>query len=262
MIYIDPPFATKSDFTSWQWEKAYSDKVAWADFVEFVRKRLVLMRELLADDGSIYVHLDYKKIHYIKVLMDEIFWEHNLVNEIIWCYTWPWSPLMKQFNRKHDNILWYWKTNKRIFNQNDIRVPYKDPNQSLRNAFWEWFSKEDIEAYRKRWKIPETWWDDFSIAVRSKNENLKYPTQKPEKLLERIIKASSNEWDIVLDAFSWSWTTLAVAEKLWRKWIGVDWGKLSIYTIQNRLMNLKEEMWNKWKKLKAKPFAVWPGPIY
>jgi hypothetical protein len=107
LIYIDPPFATKSDFISWKWEKAYSDKVAWAEFIEFIRKRIVLMRELLADDGSIYVHLDWKKSHYIKVLMDEVFWENNFRNEIIWSYSTLWRP-KDRFAQKHDNILVYW----------------------------------------------------------------------------------------------------------------------------------------------------------
>lgn len=262
LIYIDPPFATKQDFQAWKWEKAYSDKVAWAEFIEFIRKRLVLMRELLADDWSIFVHLDDKKWHYIKIIMDEVFWENNFVNEIIWCYTWPWSPFMKQFNRKHDSIYWYWKTNRRIFNQDDVRVAYKDPNQSLRNAFWEWFTEEDIIRYRERGKVPETWWNDIAIAVRSKNENIYYPTQKPEKLLERIIKASSNPWDIVLDAFAWSGTTIATAEKLWRKWIWIDCWKLAIYTVQKRLLNLKKEIWNKWDKLHPNPFAVYNAWLY
>jgi site-specific DNA-methyltransferase (adenine-specific)/adenine-specific DNA-methyltransferase len=121
----------------------------------------------------------------------------------------------------------------------------------------------------KRYKIyrDERWvriWDVWEIPFihPSWKERLWYPTQKPEKLLERIIKASSNKWDIVLDAFSWSGTTVAVAEKLGRKWIGIDWWKLSIYTIQNRLMNLKEEIWNKWKELKPKQFAVYNAWLY
>lgn len=92
LIYIDPPFATKSDFQGGNGEKAYTDKVAGAEFIEFIRKRLILMRELLAEDGSIFVHLDWKKSHYIKVVMDEVFGEHNFVNDLIWCYTGPSSP--------------------------------------------------------------------------------------------------------------------------------------------------------------------------
>lgn len=110
--------------------------------------------------------------------------------------------------------------------------------------------------------MPDVWDISMINPVANERKEVNYPTQKPEALLERIIKASSNEGDIVLDAFAGSGTTLAVAEKLGRKWIGIDGGKLSIYTIQNRLMNLKEEMGNKGKALKPKPFAVYNAGLY
>lgn len=274
LIYIDPPFATKSDFMSWKWEKAYSDKVAWAEFVEFIRKRLVLMRELLADDWAIYVHLDWKKQHYIKIIMDEVFWEHNFKNEIIWYYGRRNMHLESKLNAKHDNILFYTKTSK--YNFNIPTIPYTKQDiidwWKLHVIDWKDYVSENrskvnpwkltpLDEFCQRWKALDDVWQ-FQFINSLSNERVWYPTQKPEELLERVIKASSNEGDIVLDAFAWSWTTLVVAEKLWRKWIWIDWGKLSIYTIQNRLMNLKEEIWNKWKSLKPKPFAVYNAWLY
>ncbi len=269
LIYIDPPFATKSDFVSGKGEKAYSDKISWAEFIEFIRKRLVLMKELLSSDGSIYVHLDWKKSHYIKVLMDEIFWEHNFINEITWHYSNSGlKARSKKFHQVTDTIYLYSK-NRQKFIFNHIFKDRKD-----------WQSKQAKRKFNsKTWKadmvrdengkivyqisttiLENALWETGSMS--NSPERISYPTQKPETLLEKVIKASSQEWDIVLDAFAGSGTTLAVAEKLGRKWIGIDGGKLSIYTIQNRLMNLKEEIWNKGKDLKPKPFAVYNAGLY
>jgi site-specific DNA-methyltransferase (adenine-specific)/adenine-specific DNA-methyltransferase len=160
----------------------------------------------------------------------------------------------------------WWKY---IVNWNEIRWDYmpkdvrfkRNIDKWLKNNPWKVPWKKDV-IYIFQSQAYDDVWNINYLDPKDKKERVWYPTQKPEALLERIIKASSNEWDIVLDAFSWSWTTVAVAEKLWRKWIGIDWGKLSIYTIQNRLMNLKEEIWNKWKELKPKPFAVYNAWLY
>ena len=206
LIYIDPPFATKSDFKSWEWEKAYWDKVAWAEFIEFLRKRLILMREILSNDGSIYVHLDNKMSHYIKIIMDEIFWKNNIRSSITWDTSIPYVAGNK------------WHSNNWIYSQATIFYYSKSGNYS--------FNKETIEIQQpsgdiSKKPVKDVWTDiqNFAGFLGAKDKKMNYPTQKPEKLLERIIKASSNEWDIVLDAFIGSWTTIAVAEKLWRKWI-------------------------------------------
>ncbi len=243
LIYIDPPFATEEDFSWSDSQKAYTDKKKGAEFVEFLRKRLIIAKEILADDGSIFVHLDYKKAHYIKLVLDEIFGERNLVNEIIWAYTWPWSPKMKQFNRKHDTILWYSKTQKWVFNKEDIRVPYKDPNQWFRKAFdaGDGWNENDLDELRSKGKVPEDWWE-FSIAARLRVDGVErtwYPTEKPNKFLERIIKATTNKGDIVLDFFGWSGSTAFTSEKLGRKWITCDLGKLSYFTIQKRILQIQ-----------------------
>ena len=259
LVYIDPPFSTRKDFkVSGEDQKAYQDKVAGAEFLEWLRRRLILLKEVMADDGSIYVHLDYRKGHYVKILLDEIFGEKNLRNEIIWCYTGPGSPGMKQFNRKHDVIYWYSKSDRWHFNSNDIRVPYKDENQSLRKAFasdGSW-SDDDIAKMRERGRIPDDWWE-FSVAARKRVDGVErtaYPTEKPQPLLERIIKASSDEGDIVLDCFAGSGTTPFVAEKLNRRWIACDVGKLSVYTQQKRLLGLLEKQ--------ANPFVLYNSGLY
>lgn len=259
LVYIDPPFSTRKDFkVSGEDQKAYQDKVAGAEFLEWLRRRLILLKEVMADDGSIYVHLDYRKGHYVKVLLDEVFGEKNLRNEIIWCYTGPGSPGMKQFNRKHDVIYWYSKSDKWHFNSTDVRVPYKDENQSLRKAFasdGSW-SDEDIAKMRERGRIPDDWWE-FSVAARKRVDGIErtaYPTEKPQPLLERIIKASSGEGDIILDCFAGSGTSLFVAEKLNRRWISRDVGKLSVYTQQKRLLGMSEKQ--------ASPFALYSSGLY
>ena len=204
--------------------------------------RLIECHRVLTDTGSIYLHCDSTMSHYLKLLLDYIFGEKNLRNEIIWCYHGPGSPKMKQFNRKTDHIFWYTKSKKWVFNANDIRIPFKDSQQTLRKAMSVdgTFSKADVENYRKKGKVPENWWE-IRIAARSKKEYVGYPTQKPLKLLERIIKASSNGNDIVLDPFCGCATTCIAAEKLGRQWIGID---VSIEAYELVKKRLKKEVAN------------------
>ncbi|MDD9853908.1 MAG: DNA methyltransferase [Deltaproteobacteria bacterium] len=258
LIYIDPPFATGADFSftaqigesgeqvvkesSVIEEKAYRD--TWGrgfdSYLTMIYERLVLMRELLSESGSIYVHCDWRVNSFLRLALDEIFGKQHLINEIIWCYTGPGSPNMKQFNRKHDTIFWFSKNNQWVFNKDNVRVPYKDPNQTLRKAFdsGQGMDEEQTEKYRERGKVPETWWEDIAVAVRSA-QNLGYPTQKPEALLERIIKASSNEGDLVADFFCGSGTTAAVAEKLGRRWIACDLGRYAVHTTRKRMLSIE-----------------------
>ena len=136
---------------------------------------------------------------------------------------------MRQFNRKHDTILWYNKGKSWTFNRDDVRLPYKDPNQRPRKAYDTGgsFDPAAIEAMRKRGKVAEDWWQ-FRIVARSKRENTGYPTQKPLALYKRIIKASSNKGDIVLDPFCGCATTPIAAEQLERQWVGMDIGMARI----------------------------------
>ena len=198
--------------------------------------RLIEIRRVLKDTGSIYLHCDSTMSHYIKIMMDTIFGEDNIRNEIIWCYHGPGSPKMRQFNRKSDNILWYSKGETWTFNADHVRVKYKDEKQSLRRAMSTdgEFSQEEVEEYRKRGKVPENWWE-MRIAARSKKEYVGYPTQKPLALLDRIIKASSNEGDVVLDPFCGCATTCVAAERLNRKWIGIDISYKAYDLVKERL---------------------------
>lgn len=240
LIYIDPPFATKQDFSTKD-SKAYSDKLAGADFLEWLRKRLILLREVLSDDGSIFVHLDWHKAHYIKVLMDEIFGEGNFRNEIIWCYAGGGIP-KKDFPRKHDAIYRYSKGGKYKYYP-QLR-PYSETGSGRRS---------DGSKYDKNSGTPHNdWWVDIPTENTQSKDNTGYPTQKPQKLLERILKSSSDEGDLVLDCFGGSGTTAAVAEKLGRRWITVDAGKLSIYTIQKRILDIDNH----------NSFAVYDSGLY
>ena len=266
LIYIDPPFATKRDFMKDE-VKAYADKVVGSAFIEFIRKRVILMRELLAEDGVLFIHLDQKKGHYIKVILDEIFMEHNFVNEIIWHYN-TGGANKDRFSNKHDTILFYAKNEKsRIFHTQ--REEYREgstdhfdnTDEDGRKYRIRTVNDKDYKYYLDEGRIAHDVWDIDSVNAVAK-ERMQYPTQKPEALLERIIASSSGLGDIVLDAFAGSGTTLAVAEKLGRKWIGIDCGKLSIYTIQHRMLNLKKDIGNKEKSLKHKPFAIFNAGLY
>jgi site-specific DNA-methyltransferase (adenine-specific)/adenine-specific DNA-methyltransferase len=260
LIYIDPPFATKQEFKGSQDQKAYQDKIVGAKFIEFLRKRLILLRELLADDGSIYVHLDWKKAHYAKTILDEIFGENFFRNEIIWHYR-TGNISKKQFQRKHDVIFIYSKTENMYFKPLEnkeyyfcIYGPGFKPSFQGRKS-----GKDKYGEYRISF-IDDVW--DISAVFTLSGEHTEYPTQKPENLIERVVEASSQKNDLILDAFAGSGTTLAVAEKLGRRWIGIDCGKLAIYTIQKRLLNLKSEIGNKGKALKPKPFTLYHAGLY
>ena len=228
LIYIDPPFDSKADYkkkialkgkkvendrTAFE-EKQYTDIWTNDEYLQFMYERLILMKELLAEDGSIYLHCDPTMGHYIKIIIDEVFGNENFRNEIVWCYTGPSSPNMKNFPRKHDTIFRYSRSQECCWNPE--RIPYKDPNQTLRRAMdgGAGIGEEEVERYRERGKLVEDYWTDIALAVRSPKERINYPTQKPEALLERIIKASSDPGDLVFDCFMGSGTTQAVAMKL------------------------------------------------
>jgi site-specific DNA-methyltransferase (adenine-specific)/adenine-specific DNA-methyltransferase len=241
LIYIDPPFGTDSDFEGDNGQKAYTDKAKDADFIEFIRRRLIVARELLADDGSIFVHLDWKKCHYIKLIMDEIFGENHFVNEMIWYYEDKFATGGKALDKNHDVIYRYSKG--RDFIGNSIRIPKdKITKRALRqkingktvDVIDESGNKTYIEYSDK--VIDDVWQIGRTI---SKEENFGYPTQKKEELIKRILLYGSNEGDIVLDFFAGSGTTAAVSEKLNRRWITCDIGKYSFYTIQKRLLTIE-----------------------
>jgi adenine-specific DNA-methyltransferase len=247
LIYIDPPFDSKADYRTKvslpgvELEQkptvieqfAYSD--TWSDgtasYLAMITPRLILMRELLADTGSIYVHLDWHVGHYVKLVLDEVFGRSNFRNEIVWCYTGP-SNTKGWWPRKHDGIYYYGKSSKTYFDPTTVRIPYKKLETGNTSGIFSGNHTLDEDG-----KIPEDWWADITNVGRIQSELLDYSTQKPEKLLERIIKASCPENGIVLDVNGGSGTTAAVAEKLGRRWITTDLGKPACMIMRKRLID-------------------------
>ena len=200
--------------------------------------RLVELHRVLKDTGSFYLHCDPTASHYLKLILDQVFGIMNFKNEIAWCYTSP-GHSKRDFQRKHDIIFRYTKSDNFTFNQQFI--PYKsgihvkDDGDVL--AYKDTVKPSQKVEFESRGKPIEDWWSDIYPTDRVSDERLGYPTQKPEMLLERIIKASSNEGDVVLDAFCGCGTTVAVAQRLNRKWIGLDITFLSIDLIRQRLLD-------------------------
>ena len=261
LIATDPPFNKNKDFHatpdsladggkfhdrwSWQrhlqpdwldpiskdhpgaWQVIMAAKNVWGNdmgaFLCWMGIRLLEMRRILRNDGSIYLHIDHTAHAWVKCLMDSIFDRRNFRNEIVWCYTGPGSPGMRQFNRKHDTLLWYSKGKKWTFNKDAVRIPHKQLNTNTKGrVISAALTADERDKYLEKGKIPETWWPEFSPAGRIHSENTGYPTQKPLALYERIVKAVSNPGDIVFDPFCGCATTPVVAERLGRQWIGID----------------------------------------
>mgnify|MGYP000341888816 CR=1 FL=1 len=223
LIYIDPPYNTGND------SFRYNDQFNHSSWLIFIKNRLEVAKELLSKDGSIYVQIDHNEVHYLKVLLDEIFGRQNFQREIIWDLGNPsgYKSLAKNWIRGHDTILFYSKGDNFIFNK--LYVPY---------------SEKDLEKYpekkeRKGLALTDVWKDIPPAQKwgREKREHL-YDTQKPEKLLERIIKASSNEGDIVLDFFAGSGTTAYVAANLKRQFILIEQLEDTQEIIKNRFKNI------------------------
>lgn len=259
LIYIDPPFDSKADYkkaislrgkkaesdSSNFEEKQYGDIWTNDEYLQFIYERLILCKELLSDSGTIYLHCDWHRNSQIKLIMDEVFAPSNFRNEIIWCYTAA-SNVSSDFPKKHDNILRYTKTDSYVFNKDDIRIPYAEGSldRANRNVIAREGMNFNAIVLNENGKIPEDWWVDIQRAARYPGEVLGYPTQKSEKLLERIIKASSNPGDIVFDCFMGSGTTQAVAMKLGRKFIGADINLGAVQTTTKRLLKRAQELKN------------------
>jgi len=324
LIYIDPPFNVGADFsftasippspvgrgaggegqtdddetTSFVKEpnviemKAYRD--TWGrgldSYLQWFYETAILLRELLAEDGSIYVHLDWRMVHYVKSVLDEVIGGSNFQNEIVWQRSLPHGNVDYKFGQSHDTILRYSKSEEYTWNpqyaphrEEYLREFYKytepdgrryrlisciNPNSNRPNLNYEWngvkrvwkyskdrmkrmheqgllvYSKSGIPSYKgyldEMSGIPlQDIWTDIPPLMGSSREWIEYPTQKPEALLERILRASSNENDLVLDCFAGSGTTAAVAEKLNRRWITADLGRFAIHTTRKRLLSIE-----------------------
>lgn len=283
LIYIDPPFDVGADFSmdieigddtftkrpNVLEELAYRD--TWGkgadSFISMIYERLILMRDLLAEDGSIYVHCDWRVTAYIRMALDEIFGKENILNEIIWYFS-QGGKGANYFAKKHNTILFYGKSKQPFFNEKDVRLPFTPHKQdsSGKNYGGRMGVDENGREYVEKWgtgkkklyryyldegKLPEDVWSDIQSIQSAADERVDYPTQKPEALLERIIKASSKEGDLIADFFCGSGTTVAVAEKLGRKWIASDLGKFSIHTTRKRLIGKQRDLKTENKSYRA-----------
>ena len=281
LIYIDPPFDSKADYkkkidirgigqaegdSSAFEEKQYGDIWTNDEYLQFMFERLILLRELLSDRGTVYLHCDWHKAGFLRCMMDEIFGPQNFIDEIVWGYEDIGSRAVKYFKRKHDTIFMYQKTasEDRVFN-----IMRKRLSESTIKRYQPYFDENGIITYRslkdsnpgvfaKLKGIPEDldqpwldinngaplsdWWVDISALKNGFAEATGYPTQKPEALVERIIKASSNPGDLVFDCFMGSGTTQAVAMKLGRRFIGADINLGAIQTTTKRLLSVTEEL--------------------
>ena len=261
LIYIDPPFDSKADYkkkialrgqtvmsdsSSFE-EKQYGDIWTNDEYLQFMYERLILMRELLSDTGSIYLHCDWHKSHHLRLIMDEVFGIDNFRNEIVWWYLWG-GRGKTQWNNKHDTILFYSKTNIWTFNYRDVLDDHNLMTEGSKNRLN--YAGAMVTSKSKSSDIPadkvlpsDTWYVATINAMANEKEN--YPTQKPEKLIERIIHASSNPGDLVFDCFMGSGTTQAVAMKLGRRFIGADINLGAIQTTTKRLISLSSELESK-----------------
>lgn len=228
-------------------------------FICWLAVRVLEMHRILKPTGSIYLHGDHTASAYIKAMMDAVFGRGQFRNEIVWAYTGPGSPKMRQFNRKHDTILWYAKGPLWVFNGDAVRIPHTKLNTNKKGAaIAAPLTPKERDEYLKKGKIPETWWPEFSPVGRIKRERTGYPTQKPLALYERIIKASSSEEDIVLDPFAGCATTCVAAEGLGRRWIAIDINKEARGVVLDRLRKeakLPEgtQTWNRQISVKTRP---------
>ena len=205
-------------------------------YLAMMTVRLIELKRVLKKTGSIYLHCDPTASHYLKIILDAIFGKRNFRNEIVWCYRGGGYP-KKDFGRRHDIIFRYSKGSSYYFNVNAVRIPYSQESAERLKYKAKSFRGEKIyDDYEinPEGKHPEDWWEIQPIAPSAK-ERIGYPTQKPEALLEKIIKASSKEGDRILDPFCGCGTTIAVAERLKRNWVGIDITTLAINLVKYRL---------------------------
>ena len=276
LIYIDPPFDVGADFSidikigdeKFTKKPSVIEEIAYRDtwgkgadsFVAMIYERLKLMYDLLAEDGSIYVHCDWRVSPHVKLVLDEIFGKDNFQREIIWDYEniSGFKSAANNWIHAHETVLFYSKDKNFLFNKQFDK--YSDEYLSKFNKidekgrkYWQW--SKNIRRYlddylnKKGKAVGDVWHIKYENNMSSNRTD--YPTQKPETLLERIIKSGSNENDLIADFFCGSGTTLAVAEKLGRKWIGSDLGRFSIHTSRKRLIDVQRELKKESKDFRA-----------
>lgn len=260
LIYIDPPFDSRvayklkiqlkkqilnNDISTFE-EKQYEDIWLNDEYLQFMYERLIIMRDLLSDNGCIYLHCDWHKGHYLKIIMDEVFGLNNFINEITWYYYNKMAPKSACFPRTSDKILVYSKTQKYFFT-----TLYEKREKPVKQLVRKFIDGKAINARDDDGNVIYKWsfekriddvWRISMLQPADKTELTNYPTQKPEALLERIIQASSNPGDIVLDCFMGSGTTQAVAMKLGRRFIGADINLGAVQTTTKRLLSVAKDL--------------------
>ena len=295
LIYIDPPFAVGADFgfnieiggETAEKKQSIIEEIAYRDtwgkgissYLTMMYERLKLMHNLLAEDGSIYLHVDYRVSSYLKLLLDDIFGVDKFKNNIVWYYR-RWTAASNSYQKMHDDILFYAKSPD--FTLNPVFIESTEGQKAKHEKGWDRNSvfiegrrqpqllvydqervdkavevgRINLKDYARIVKVktgetiaPDVW--EINFINSQALERLNYPTQKPESLLERIIKASSNEGDLIADFFCGSGTTAAVAEKLGRKWITTDLGRFSVHTARKRLIGVQREMQASGKDFRA-----------
>ncbi len=256
LVYIDPPFDVGADFSidvevgsvSVNKKASVVEEVAYRDtwgkgrdsFVAMLYERLQLIESLMAADSAIFVHVDWRVNSAVRLILDEVFGPESYKNEISWCYSGP-ANTVSHLPRKHDSILFYAK-GKPVFNQ--PRIAHKSGVHNTGQVFGAvGEGGEELQReMEQKGKSLEDWWIDVYAADRYRSELVGYPTQKPMQLLNRIIEMASSSDDLVADFFAGSGTTLASAEMLGRKWIGVDLGRFSIHTARKRMIGVQREL--------------------
>lgn len=241
-IYIDPPFGT--GIVRQGRGHRYADRADDPDaFVAWLSPLLEHSRRTLAAHGSLFVHLDYRAVHYVKVALDRLFGRARFVNEIVWCYA-VGGKSRRGFGRKHDTILWYAKSDDWAFYPDAVRVPRRKGSHMRvvlegGAAVQEKTDRRTGRVYRypvAEGKVPEDWWVDIETLNHSDKERTGYPSQKPERLVERIVRAVTEPGDRVADWFSGSGTTAAVAQRLARGFLAVDREPDAIELVRTRLL--------------------------
>jgi len=280
LIYIDPPFDSGADYrkrvklrgTSVQTdlnvleERQYTD--IWSNdlYLQYMYERLILMRELLAEDGSIYLHCGWHRVHHLRCVMDEVFGSDNFKNEIVWWYYNKFQGNVNRFASNHDIVLFYAKSDCYTFERQT--EPREKPIRQLKRA---WDPKEgklvnvkdedgNLVYIESTERTVDDVWRLSMLQPADRTENLRFPTQKPESLIKRIVSASSSPGDLVADFFIGSGTTAAVAQKLGRRWIAADINLGAIHTTGQRLARIIEQQQGRAQQLElsAEPPRVYP----
>jgi len=281
LIYIDPPFDMGADFSmnieigddTFTKKPSILEELAYRDtwgmgadsFISMISERLVLMRDLLKDDGSIFVHCDWRVSGYLRMVLDEVFGKGNLVGEVIWKHQIMGGAHGRRLPKAHESLLWYKRSDAFKINEEapEVRVPFSEYVRSTmqQDADGRWYytrrrmSRKATDEEREskahtityvddpdRGTLASDVWDDFPSYQPKPTDNTKYPTQKPNELLERVIGAGSKEGDLVADFFCGSGTTAAVAERMGRTWIVSDLGKFAIHTTRKRIIGVQRQL--------------------